>query len=306
MTRAFVILNPVAGTTDGAEVRSRIRDYLDGRGWEYEIHETEKGEDVSALVSRTVDEACDLLVACGGDGTVSAVAGGLVGSDVPLGIVPLGSGNILAQDLHIPQDLDDALALLDSEHRIQTLDVMAIENRYYVLNAGVGVSSLMMRDTERENKQRFGGLAYLWTGLQKLMGLQPRSFYVELDGEGRFVRAADVLVNNSGVVGNPAWRWQPDIRVDDGKLAVCVIRARSILDYVRIGWSMIILRERRQPHVDCRNAEKRVLIETRDPLPLQADGDVIGETPVEIHLVPGAVRVIVPPELDETDGVAGE
>jgi len=101
MTHALVVLNPVSGTRDAGETRATILNHLQGEGWACDIHETAAGEKISDSVRRMVSpekgKGYDLVVASGGDGTLSAVASGLVGHSVPLGLVPSGTGNALAR-----------------------------------------------------------------------------------------------------------------------------------------------------------------------------------------------------------------
>ncbi|NTU85205.1 MAG: acylglycerol kinase family protein, partial [Chloroflexales bacterium] len=110
----FVVLNPVAGTSDGAMVRATLEEHLASDDRKVEIYETTgaEGEDIPALVQAAIACDADLVVAAGGDGTVSLVADALVGTNVPLGIVPIGTANVLAQVLELPGDLAGAAALL--------------------------------------------------------------------------------------------------------------------------------------------------------------------------------------------------
>ncbi|MGC9358000.1 MAG: diacylglycerol/lipid kinase family protein, partial [Anaerolineae bacterium] len=124
MTRTFFVVNPVAGTSEAEEVKENIRRHCDEAGWNCEIHETSSGEEVGKVVRETQGEGFDLFVACGGDGTVSGVAGGLVHAEQPMGIVPTGTGNVFAQDLGIPRNIDEALALITGDHNIRPIDVM--------------------------------------------------------------------------------------------------------------------------------------------------------------------------------------
>src|SRR5690606_31252171 len=119
-----------------------------------------------------IDAGAQLVIAAGGDGTVSAVADGLIGSDVPMGILPLGTANVLARELGLPLDPDATCAVLASSRETATLDVMRVGGRPFFTQVGVGLDSLMIRDTDTEAKQRLGRLAYLWTAAERLAGFQ--------------------------------------------------------------------------------------------------------------------------------------
>lgn len=293
MPRAFVVLNPVAGSAED-DVRERIEGHFAAHGWESRVYETSGGEDIAALARDAATQGADLCVAAGGDGTASAVAGGLVDTDVPLGVLPVGTGNVLARELSIPLDLDDALALLTGEHEVTRLDMIRVGDRRFVLNVGAGIGSLSMRDTEREWKQRLGMLAYALTTMRILLGFQPRIFDLTIDGQTRRMRASEVMVANSPAVGSPDVRLGADVHLDDGRLDVCVVRARSILDYLRVVWDVLLRRQDESRNVRCIPVDHSVRIDARRTLPVEADGEIIGETPVEATFEPSAVRVVVP------------
>ena len=99
---------------------------------------------------------------------------------------------------------------------------------------------------------------------------------------------------NVGMLGQPPFRWGPDIRPDDGPIDVCIAKARTVLDYVVLAWHVVTLRHRADPNVRYLKARHSVAIATKKGVPVQADGEVIGETPVRIELAPGAVTVVVP------------
>ena len=103
-----------------------------------------------------------------------------------------------------------------------------------------------------------------------------------------------VLVANSGTLGSRPFRWGPDIRPDDGRLDVCVIRARTLVHLLAMSWHFLLGQHRRSPSVTYLTAAREVTIATRRPMPVQADGEIVGETPVTVRVVQGAVRVVVP------------
>ena len=293
MLKAFIVLNPVAGSAED-DARGDIEGHFAAHGWECEVYETSGDEDVSALAREAATKGFGLCVAAGGDGTASAVADGLVGTDIPLGMLPIGTGNVLAQELGIPTDIEDALAVLTGEHETTALDMIRVGDKHFVLNVSIGISSLSMRDTKREWKQRFGMLAYAVTTLRVLLGFQPRRFRVTVDGREREIRASEVMVANSAAIGNPDVRLGADVHLDDGRLDVCVVRARNTLDYIRLAWDVLWGQQGRSRNVRCMPVNETVRIETRRTLPVEADGEIIGDTPVEAAFEPSALKVVVP------------
>lgn len=294
MAKAFVVINPMAGSGGPDRIVQTVQERLEGAGCSYEICRASEWRAIRKAVQTAVREGCDLCVAAGGDGTVSRVASGLVNTGIPLAILPTGTGNVLGRDLGIPGTLQGALRLLCGEHTTRAIDAMAIGDRFLFLAVGVGVSALVMRDTGQAEKRRFGRVAYLWTGLKALLGLQPRRFRLRIDGQRHDLQAAEVEVANLGAVGEPAIRWGPHVCVDDGMVDICVVRARSVLDLLRIASSVLLGRQRSEPNLHFLQAQHEVRIAADLRLPVQGDGDFIGYTPVRIRVVPGALKVIVP------------
>ena len=157
---------------------------------------------------------------------------------------------------------------------------MKVGGRHYLTQVGVGLDALMIRDTPTAQKKRFGKLAYLWTAAKHLVGFQPRRFTLEVDGRAIKTRASEVIVANVGTLGQPPFRWGPGIRVDDGALDVCVSKARTVFHYLGLFWHVATRRHRADPNVRYDKARRSVAIATKHPVPVQADGEIIGETPV--------------------------
>jgi diacylglycerol kinase (ATP) len=293
MRRALVVLNPIAGSADADMIRQACEAHS-ARGLFCEIHETTPGVLIAETVRAAVSNDFDLCVAAGGDGTVAAVASGLVHTGVPLGIIPIGTGNVLARELGIPLEVEAALSLLAGTHATRTIDAMQVGEQVFLLAIGVGISAIMMRDTHRRAKRLLGRAAYLWTGFRALFGIQPRRFDLIVDGQRSRPRAAEIMVTNSAIVGDPLVRWGPHVLLDDGCVDVCLIRARTAMDYVRIARNLLVGRRKRDPHLSFLRSSRSIVISTSRPLPVQADGEFIGQTPVQIKVVPQAVSVIVP------------
>lgn len=290
---AFVVLNPVAGTTDPDRLEGRISRQFESAGWTLEIHRTEKNEEVSQIVKEAIEQKPDMVVAVGGDGTASQVAEGLVGTEVPLGLIPAGTGNVLARDLEIPLMSQRAIRLLVGPHKIRVIDALRMEDRHFLLNISIGTSAAAMHDTERNEKRQFGFLAYIWTGIRKLFGVQPAHFSLQVDGRTHQANASDVIIANSAIIGVPALRLGNEISIDDGKMGICIIRARAVWDYVRLIWDALLGRPQRDPRYHCLTAMERVTVNSDPALPVQGDGDPIGHGSLDVTIVPNALQVIV-------------
>ena len=302
--RAFIVINPVAGVSRPQEIRAAIDRVLGQAGWAPIYYETTGKEDLPAVVRAALTEHHPhLVVAAGGDGTLSAVAAGLAGSDVPLGILPAGSWNALARNLEIPGSHEEAARLWLGGHDLQPLDGIELNGRLYFLNAGVGVSSRLMSQTPREGKRFLGGLAYIRTLFNELTGLSMRSYRVTIDGKVMKVRAVEVMAVSASLGGVGELRTHRVFHPGDGRVELCAIRAKSFGEGVMVILRFITGRSGKNAGILYQRAEREFSIQTRRRLPVQADGDVVGWTPLEGRVAPQAVRVIVkaglPARLDE-------
>ncbi|MCL4298520.1 MAG: diacylglycerol kinase family lipid kinase [Anaerolineae bacterium] len=294
--RALIVFNPVAGTLDARVVRETIERHLTDHHWTYQIHETSADEDTTAIIHQLLDQqSFSLVVAAGGDGTVSTVADALQQSRLPVGILPVGTSNTLAQELGIPLNLEEACRLLTEEHSLMGLDGMQVGQQIFLLHISIDLVALTIEKTERQAKRRFGRAAYMWTALTQWLGYQPCRFILSVDGQPpRRLRAASVFIANIGAVGLPPFYWGPHIRPDDGLLDICIIRARTFFDYLKVVYFAWQGSQLPNPHITYLTARQNVTVFANRPLPVQGDGEIIGETKVTVKVIPGAIQLVVP------------
>lgn len=295
--KTYVVLNPVAGVSEPRTVRERIESALQANGFPFEIYETtgSKDENIKQVVDEAVNRGCKLFISAGGDGTLSSVIDGLVGSDIPLLIIPTGTWNALARALDIPLQVDQAIDLLFQPHRIQAIDAMQVGQNYFVLSVSSGIGALAIKDVERKDKRRLGKLADLRKAIGELLEFRAYPFEVTIDGMLARFRASELMVANASILGLKALRLDPNIRMDDGKLNVCRIYANTLGEYLKLGLSMLRGDRERNWNMLCVEAFREVEIHSRNRLPVQGDGEVIGHLPVTVRLRPKAIQVITPP-----------
>lgn len=300
--RVFFVLNPVAGTTDAGSAKDLITKYCEERGWEWDIHETQKDDDIRKLVRDRLAGGVDFVIAAGGDGTVSEVVGGMVRSEVPMGIIPAGTGNNLARDLAIPMDVKAALSLLGDDHAIHHMDVMEVNRKsYYVLNVSVGLTSQVMKKTRRAEKRRFGFFAYLWHAVESIVHTDMNVFNLMVDDKKLRVRASELMVANAKLMGLQPQLDGIDIDPADGRMDIFIVRTQSFREYLALAAAFIFRRKPEDdPTLHYIGAYNTIHIKSQSPLPAQADGEVIGSTPVEVRLIPDALRIIGPRPAEET------
>jgi YegS/Rv2252/BmrU family lipid kinase len=293
---ALVILNTQSSGVIGMELTETIQGMLAEHGVQSQIKIVEPPINIATLIDHTDLHQFDRVIAAGGDGTVSAVAHALIGSHLPLGILPLGTVNVLARELHIPLDLARACAVQAAGHRVSVIDAMRIGESYAVLHVGIGFDAAVVQATDSTAKRRFGRAAYLWTGLRQLVGYQIPRFTISIDGQRIRPRALHVMVANAGVLGTRPFVWGPDIQPDDGQVDVVILRARSWYRFFPLLRDLLLGRHQINPDILSFPGRKSIAIDCTKPVPVQADGEVVGETPIRIEVIPAAIRVIVPNE----------
>lgn len=292
--KTYIVINPVAGLSQVETVREKIGSALQARDIPCEIYETTGKEDLRQLVRDAVQQGFKLFISAGGDGTLSAVVDGLVGTHIPLVIIPAGTWNALARALDIPLQIDEALDLLFQEHEIRAIDVMQIGKRFYVLSVSAGAGARAIQDVKRQEKRRFGKLADLWQSLSELLEFRSYRFEVKIDGSTTAYRASELLVTNTAIVALKALQLDPNIRMDDGKLNVCRIYANTVTEYLRLAVSMLRGEQKRNWNILCLEALDEVEIRCREKLPVQGDGELIGHLPVTVKLRPKAIHIVTP------------
>jgi diacylglycerol kinase (ATP) len=295
--KTYVVLNPVAGLSVPGSARERIESALQAHEFPFEIYETTGGkqENIKRVVRGALNRGFKLFISAGGDGTLSSVIDGLVGSDIPLVIIPTGTWNALARALDIPLQVDPAIGLVFQPHRIQTIDAMQVGQSYFVLSVSAGIGALAIKDVERKDKRRLGKLADLRKAFAELLEFRAYQFEVKIDGMLTKFRASELMVANASILGLKALRLDPSIRMDDGKLNVCRIYANTLTDYLKLGLSMLRSDGEQNWNMLCVEAFDEVEIHSRSRLPVQGDGEVIGQLPVTVKLRPKAIHVVTPP-----------
>lgn len=256
-----------------------------------DVHFTERPGHGTELARDLLGQATT-MVAVGGDGTVSEVAGALRGTGIPLGIVPGGSTNIVAQDLGIPTNIRRNVEMLFGKHRIVAIDVGMCGDRVFLHMAGAGFDSAFFALTDPELKRRVGWLAYLPAAVQALnrapfrLSIQTPDTKIEVD-------SPLVLVANGGSIITPRFRLNPLIRKDDGLLDVLVITATTPVQLARVFARVATLQLERSPYL-IHVAAPEVAIEADPTIAVELDGEVVERTPVVFKVDPGAVKLIVP------------
>jgi YegS/Rv2252/BmrU family lipid kinase len=288
-----VVFNPATG---GGHTSGRKRDTqqaLEAAGLDVLWLETTPEDPGQGLTAKAVAEGVDLVMAQGGDGTVMACVTGLAGTDVPLAVLPAGTGNLLATNFDIPADLEAAVDVAFHGDRVR-LDVAATDDDRFVVMGGIGFDAAMLRDANPKLKEHLGAVAYVLSGFKHLRRRATR-FRLRLDDRPPLERTGQgVLVGNLGRLqgGLPV---MPDARADDGLLDVAVLQTRTVADWLALAVRVLLRRRRKDPQLETFQA-RRVEVHCDRPQPVERDGDPL-DTPRDhlvIEVVPRALTLCVP------------
>ncbi|MEJ8755422.1 diacylglycerol kinase family protein [Pontibacter sp. H259] len=213
------VINPIAGDIDKEDLEEDIIAICTEHGLHYHFYKTTGDKDKEHIKELLHTQKPEAVFAIGGDGTVSIVADQLIDSGIPLGIIPLGSGNGLAKDLHIPQDTEDALELIHT-HVIRNIDTLTINGHPSIHLADLGFNALVVkRFSEGESR---GPGAYAWIALQEFLSYEPKFYTIETDTERFEGEAFMVTIANANAFGSNA-TINPTGILNDGRFEICLI-----------------------------------------------------------------------------------
>lgn len=271
----------------------RLRDVLTEHGVSDPIWlEVPKSRNMRARVKSAIKKGADLIFVWGGDGSVQRCIDAAVGSPVTLAILPAGTANLLANNLGIPIDLEQAVevGLHGTDH---TVDVGKMNGEHFAVMAGIGLDALMIRDADAGMKDRFGRAAYVWTGARHIRS-NPVRMKVRVDGHTWFDDDAScVLIANVGSIGGGITAFER-ASPDDGKLDIAVMTADGAWQWLRTLTRAAIGHAEKSPLVQMTQAS-RITVSTRKRLPYELDGGARSKTDqLRIRVVPHAVTIRVP------------
>lgn len=290
MTGVRLIVNPSAAGGRTSRALPAVQSRLSDLGLAHQVTLTDNLDHAREL-ARDAAAAGVMAVGFGGDGLIGAVAGALQATEGVLGVLPGGRGNDFARALRIPLDPAAACAVL-AHGEVRPLDLGRVGEATFIGIASCGFDSDANRIANASRIVR-GNLVYAYGALRALAGWSPATFEVEFDdGERRHVRGYSVAAANSSAYGG-GMLLAPEASLRDGLLDVVTIAHVPKLRFLRLLPTVFRGAHVREANVEVHRA-RRVRISADRPFVVYADGDPIGELPVEIEAVPAAVRVMVP------------
>jgi len=297
MTRALVVGRRRPGRAIGKAIRD-TRKQLEAAGWSVDQDLVTTKRQLRRRAARAVTRGVDVVVAVGGDGAVLQVVQALAGTKVALGIIPMGTGNLLAGNLGIQKGVDEAVKVLvdGGRRRIDLGRLTAGGKRtLFAVACGVGFDADVMASTGSDEKRRIGILAYVSSAIRRQAMIRDTAHEVTLDGVRQSMDAAQILIANFGGMGAGV-KARLEVEPDDGLLDVIVIRASGPLGGLLAGWEALRQDEPGESpegHV-FRTRARRVRVSTVARRLVETDGSVAGRTPIKVRVQPAALTVIVP------------
>jgi diacylglycerol kinase (ATP) len=297
MTHALVIGRRRPGRPIGKAIRE-TRTRLEGAGWTVEVALMERKKDLRRRTAKAVKANVDVVVAIGGDGAVLQVVQELADTQVALGIIPKGTGNLLAGNLGIPKRVDEAVdVLLGGGRRRIDLGRLTVGDKHKMFSVacGIGFDAEVMQATETSQKRRWGKLAYVASAMRQSRRVRNVSHTVTIDGTESTMDATQVFVANFGRMGL-AMKTRLNIAPDDGLLDVIVVEASGRLPGLLAGWEALRQGEEGESsegHV-FRAKAREVTIDSEPSRLVEIDGSVVGATPIKISVRPAALTVLIP------------
>jgi diacylglycerol kinase (ATP) len=312
MTRhALLVVNPAARGLPPMRQIEEAADWLRTRGWDVTLETTAASGEATRLARRAASGGGSVVVACGGDGTIHEVVNGLAGSDAALAVIPGGTANVWVKDARLPRRPLEAARIIDAG-RCRRVDLGLVEwearggrqaeKRYFLLMVGVGLDAHVVARVSQGWKRRLGAGAYVLTAAREALFYRSQAVELELDGRERLnLRLGWMLAANTRCYGGVTHIASRAL-ADDGLLDLLIFPGYNLLRATGYGLAVLAGRHYGAPGVVYRQAAE---VEVAGPssLPVQADGEFVGHTPLRLRVMPGALQVLMPDEPNPLFGV---
>ncbi|MBW4634485.1 MAG: lipid kinase [Iphinoe sp. HA4291-MV1] len=251
---------------------------------------TEQPQHLYEVIKRHQHEV-SLVIVGGGDGTLNAVVDALVETQLPVGIIPLGTANDLARTLGIPNSLPEACQIIASGE-IRRIDLGCVNGKHFFNVASLGLSVKITQRLTKKAKRRWGILAYAITALQVIWESRPFSAEISINGTSIPVKTVQIAVGNGRYYGG-GMAVVHDATIDDQRLDLYSVEIKHWWQIIPLLPAMRKGRHIFSPSVRTINGQE-IEIHTRKPRPINTDGEITTYTPAQFHVIPNALAVLVP------------
>lgn len=292
---ACLIFNPCSGNGNPEAELKQIVSLLEPE-IKLDIRYTKPDLETSQLAHEAIAQGVDLVIASGGDGTVSAVAEALITTEIPLAVIPRGTANAFSVALGIPTNIPDACQTI-LYGLIRAIDGATCNGKPCILLAGIGWEAETVEQADRKAKNWFGAMAYLVAGIEQLWDIKSFQVELEIEGEISSLRAIAVTVANAAPSTSVLAQGPGGVIPDDGLLDVTILSTQTEMSTLGAVSSLMTgaLRGVASQHNDVLYLRtNRIKVTTNPPQKVTVDGEMRGTTPVEIECVPLSLNVMVP------------
>ncbi|MET4011381.1 diacylglycerol kinase (ATP) [Mucilaginibacter sp. UYP25] len=258
---------------------------------DWDISVTKKNLNAGELARKLIGKT-DLVAVYGGDGCVTSVASALLGSNLPIAIIPGGTANVMAKELDIPLDTVEALALLGKgKHRIIAVDMGLVNGTPFLLRINMGIMAAMVTSADRDLKDSIGQLAYGVTAVKTLIEAKSINYELDIDGEKISATGVSLTVTNSGNIGIGNFALQPGISITDGFLDVILMKENNFSSVLKIAGSALMQQE--TDAIQHWKAKKVVIKMPKEQSYICDDTEKFAKT-LKLEIAPGSIRMLVP------------
>jgi diacylglycerol kinase (ATP) len=285
--RVQVVINPASGQDE--PILNTLNDVFNQYEVEWDANITHGPGEAVRFVQQAVAEGVDLVAGYGGDGTQMEIATGVLGSETPMAILPGGTGNAMAFELEVPRDLKQAVELICQSGNRRAVDLARIGDRYFMLRLYTGPQEEHL--ASREEKDRYGLLAYPLASLRVLKHLALTQYKLTIDGQEIDDEGIMCFIFNADSMGGVEVRKSADISVSDGLLDVFMANNDRQSRRAIASYTLSTGKARANVH---HWQGKEITVEADPPQPVWIDGEPFGQTPFTTTVVPQAIQVVVP------------
>ncbi|GAB4461458.1 MAG: hypothetical protein OHK0037_10560 [Elainellaceae cyanobacterium] len=294
---AHLVFNPASGRGNPDQDLTLIRQLLEPH-MTLHVHTTSELEDPSEYIEAAIASQPDVVIAAGGDGTVSAVAKALIGTGIPLGVIPKGTANAFAAALGLPSvfPIRNACQAIAGGYT-RTVDVARCNGLPMILLAGVGYEALTIERSSRELKDQWGVLAYIMAGWEAMSQQPLFDAEIEADGQVYPFQAHAITIANAAPPTSVLAQGAGQVLFDDGLLDVTIAsvqnKLQGIATMLQIFGTALVGGTPQHPNV-VHGRVARLKVTTNPPQKVVLDGEIIGTTPIEVETIPDGLTVLVP------------
>jgi YegS/Rv2252/BmrU family lipid kinase len=284
------IINPVSGVGSKHKIPKMIEDACQREGASLTVILTEYAGHASELAKQAVENGINLVLAVGGDGTVNEVACALIHSDTVLGIIPKGSGNGLARELHIPMDTRRAIEMILKGH-ITVMDGCNANGRVFFTTCGVGFDAAVSKKFAHEKRR--GSLMYVKNILEEYLSYKPEVYELLIDGQSINEKAFLVACANASQYGNNAYI-APHANIQDGKMDIIILSPFTPLDIAPLAFQLFTKQIDRNSKIKVIKASQVSIIRQKPGI-MHLDGEPVeADNLINVSVIPEALKVVTP------------